>query len=415
MKPKYILLIAILISVFLISIWIGNANIYLIILINLLILLFLILKNYNWGLIIVLIFHWLLYFLVLLFHKYINVLPGSGNDDIRFEQLSLGYYYHIAFGTEINVFQSSTAYSKLLAFFYYLGSPHELLPGILNITIHTIVLILLYKICILVFKNKKVGLLSIILFTIYPLTLVNTVISLREIYIILFILLFTFSILKYHQKRNWLYILLSILSICCGSIFHVGIIGLILFLAVYFLIFSKQQFSFKILIFILLIILFFAFIITTENTKVQSILNDDDKTISEQNITPTSRADYIMPGESDGIVKNIKQELFFVLKPLPWEIRTISDVVGLTNLLFIWISIFLGIKLYVKSKNENILIILLIVVISYFVFALGTYNYGSALRHRDKSSMLLFMFICQYYAVYKKGDDNNHLQYTKKK
>ncbi|RIL87796.1 hypothetical protein BUY80_16115, partial [Staphylococcus equorum] len=221
--------------------------------------------------------------------------------------------------------------------------------------------------------------------------LVNTVISLREIYIILFILLFTFSILKYHQKRNWLYILLSILSICCGSIFHVGIIGLILFLAVYFLIFSKQQFSFKILIFILLIISFFAFIITTENTKVQSILNDDDKTISEQNITPTSRADYIMPGESDGIVKNIKQELFFVLKPLPWEIRTISDVVGLTNLLFIWISIFLGIKLYVKSKNENILIILLIVVISYFVFALGTYNYGSALRHRDKSSMLLFM------------------------
>ena len=53
--------------------------------------------------------------------------------------------------------------------------------------------------------------------------------------------------------------------------------------------------------------------------------------------------------------------------------------------------------LYRHTKNEKIIIICLIVLVSYLVFALGTYNYGSALRHRDKTSLLLLMFISQYY------------------
>lgn len=414
MKYKYSLLIVILLIIYGINIFKGSTNIYLIVLSNILILLFLIVRKYNFILILIIIFQWLTYVLFLIIHRYYFILPGSGNDDLRFEKLSLNYYYHLAFGAEVNVFQSSTVYSKILAFFYYLGTPNDLIPGILNITMHTIALIFLYKICLLVLKSNKVALISVLLFTIYPLTLVNTVITLREIYVILFILIFTYSILKYHEQKKLIYIFISIIAILCGSVFHIGLIGLLLFLAIYFLIFSKVKFNLKIIIFILFIVVFFVFITSTENTKIQSILNGDENVTTQNDIQSSSRADYMIASESGGIVNKFKQEIFFVLKPFPWEIRNISDVVGFGNVLFILLSFLIGLKLYLKSGNEKILIILLIVGMTYFVFALGTYNYGSALRHRDKSSMLLLMFACQYFIIHEKRDVNEYLQNTKK-
>lgn len=414
MKYKYLLLIVILMIIYGVNIFKGYTNVYLLVLLNVLILLFLIVKKYNFTFILIMIFQWLLYLLVLIIHKYYFTLPGSGNDDLRFEKLSLNYYYHLAFGADVNVFQSSTIYSKILAFFYFLGSPNELIPGILNITVHTIALIFLYKIYLLVLKSNKVALISVLLFTIYPLTLVNTVITLREIYVILFILIFTYSILKYHEQKKWIYIFISIIAILCGSVFHIGLIGLFLFLAIYFLIFSKMQFNFKIIIFITFMMIFFVFITTTENTKIQSILNEDENTTTQNDISSSSRADYMIAKQSGGFLNKIKQEVYFVLKPFPWEIRNLSDVIGFGNVLLILLSFFIGVKLYLKDRDEKILIVLLIVAITYFVFALGTYNYGSALRHRDKSSMLLLMFACQCFIIREKRDVNEYLQNTKK-
>lgn len=397
MKYRYLLMIVILISTYAISIFDYNSSIYLLILINIFILLFLLVNKYNFIFIFIWLFQWLIYFLALITHRYFFVLPGSGNDDIRFEKLSLNYYYHLAFGTEANIFQSSTFYSKILALFYYLGSPNELLPGLLNITIHSVALILLYKIVFLVFKEKKTAIVSTFLFTIYPLTLFNTVITLREIYVILSILLFTYSILKYHEHKKIRYIIVSLLSIAFGSMFHVGIVGLLLFLAAYFLLISRIRFNLKIIIFTTFTILFFTFITTTDNPKIKSIISEEENTVSQENLNSTSRADYLTPNESNGIINKFKQEIYFAFKPFPWEIRTFSDVIGFSNILFIWFSFYLGIRLYLKDRNENILIVLIIFAVMNFVFALGTYNYGSALRHRDKSSLLLIMFICHYY------------------
>ena len=117
----------------------------------------------------------------------------------------------------------------------------------------------------------------------------------------------------------------------------------------------------------------------------------------EVNEMAGSRADYISPAERGGLSTKVKQEVFFAFKPFPWEVRTASDMIGFINILLIVISFILGIKIYRKTKNQKVLIILIIVALSFMVFALGTYNYGSALRHRDKTSLLLIMFICQYY------------------
>lgn len=361
---------------------------------------YLLISKLNIKLFLLIIIQWLIYLTALITHKYFIELPGSGNDDVRFEKLAIGYYNHLALNMNVNVFQSSTAYSKLLSFVYFLGKPFEILPGLINITVHTICVILLYKIVVNVFGNEKVAIISSYLFVLYPLTLINTVITLREIYVILFVLIFTLAILKYHDSKRILYLFISILAIVLGSIFHVGMVGLLAVLGVYFCLFSKQNFLFKSIVVIVSLLALLLFITKTDNTKIQNSIGTGET--MEVNEMAGSRADYISPAERGGLSTKVKQEVFFAFKPFPWEVRTASDMIEFINILLIVISFILGIKIYRKTKNQKVLIILIIVALSFMVFALGTYNYGSALRHRDKTSLLLIMFICQYYFGRKK-------------
>lgn len=397
---KELLLIIPLILLFALALWYGWFNIFLIVIINLLILMYLLISKLNIKLFLLIIIQWLIYLTALITHKYFIELPGSGNDDVRFEKLAIGYYNHLALNMNVNVFQSSTAYSKLLSFVYFLGKPFEILPGLINITVHTICVILLYKIVVNVFGNEKVAIISSYLFVLYPLTLINTVITLREIYVILFVLIFTLAILKYHDSKRILYLFISILAIVLGSIFHVGMVGLLAVLGVYFCLFSKQNFLFKSIVVIVSLLALLLFITKTDNTKIQNSIGTGET--MEVNEMAGSRADYISPAERGGLSTKVKQEVFFAFKPFPWEVRTASDMIGFINILLIVISFILGIKIYRKTKNQKVLIILIIVALSFMVFALGTYNYGSALRHRDKTSLLLIMFICQYYFGRKK-------------
>ncbi|WP_251518617.1 glycosyltransferase family 39 protein [Staphylococcus sp. HKU1] len=272
MKYKKEILLILSIILFCIALIFGYLNLFVIIALNLMILIYLLLKRLDTRLIIIIVIQWVMYISALVVHKYVIPLPGSGNDDLRFERLALGYYNHLAYNMNVNVFQSSTAYSKFLSFFYYMGKPFEILPGFLNITVHTLCIILLYEIVMKVFKNKKVAIVTSFLFTIYPLTMINTVITLREVYVILFVLTFTLSILHFHEKNQLRYLISSLISILLGSVFHIGIIGLFIFIGIYFCFFSKQNIFIKAIILLMSVAMLFFFILNSDDSKIQTSL-----------------------------------------------------------------------------------------------------------------------------------------------
>lgn len=399
---KYIFIILTCIMTFLLALTtiVGYGNIYLIFLINVAMFIYLFKMQYNWKLILIIFLQWLIYLIFLIIHVYFIKLPGSGSDDLRFEQLGLNYYYHMAFGTSVNLFQDSTTYPKIIGLFYLLGIPNKIIPGLINITVHTVTTILLYKINLYLFKNEKIALISSFLYTIYPLTMLSTVITLREVFIILFILLFTLNLLKYHETKNIINIFFAIISILLGSLFHIGVIGLVLCLIGYYLIYTQSPLLLKVILTLLMIVGFISFILNSNNSKIESKIDKNEQV--QQLDDTTSRADYISKNQSNSILVNLEQEIYFIIKPLPWEIRTGSDIVGFGNIVFIIFSIYCAIKIYNNSYNEKIIIIMLTVLSLYLTFALGTYNYGTALRHRDKSSMLLIIFIVYYFSIYKK-------------
>lgn len=341
---------------------------------------------------------WVLYVIFLIIHQYVHVLPGSGNDDLRFEKLASNYYYHYLFSTNVDLFQNSRTYSQFLALLYFLGQPHVLIPGLVNITVHTITVILLYKINMLVLNKSSISLITVTLYTLYPIYIFTTVITLREMFIIMFIMLFLYALLKLHLTKKIIYFFISISALIVGAIFHIGLLGLLLVLACYFVIASNIHLYLRVILSILFISSFIIFIFTSNDAKVQNTINTDDHTKA---LDLNSRADYISVNEANGLQTKVKQITFFLLKPFPWEVRTLADVIGLFDICVVLLATILALRLYKKTKNKCILIVLITVYGMFFTFAIGTYNYGTALRHRDKVTMLLTMFI-NYYIFYKR-------------
>lgn len=188
MRFKLLIMTLVLLVILLLSFWQGYGNIFVLIILNLFVLTYMLVKRFDSKLIILVCVQWILYVIFLIIHQYINILPGSGNDDLRFEKLADNYYYHYLFSITVDLFQNSRAYSQFIAMIYYLGKPHILIPGLVNISVHTITVILLYKICMNVFNNNKVALITTILYTVYPIYIFTTVITLREMFIIMFIM-----------------------------------------------------------------------------------------------------------------------------------------------------------------------------------------------------------------------------------
>ncbi|MDU9418023.1 hypothetical protein RCL10_05695 [Staphylococcus lloydii] len=355
-------------------------------------------KKYDVKLIILVCMQWILYVVFLIIHQYVHVLPGSGNDDLRFEKLASNYYYHYLFSTNVDLFQNSRAYSQFLAMLYFLGRPHVLIPGLVNITVHTITVILFYKICMHVLNNSRVSIITVTLYTLYPIYIFTTVITLREMFIIMFIMLFLYALLKLHLTKNIMYFFICLSALIVGSVFHIGLLGLFIVLACYFIMASNLQLPFRVMLSILFISSFIIFIANTNDAKVQNTINTEDHTKA---LDLNSRADYLSVNESNGLQTKLKQITFFLLKPFPWEVRTFADVIGLFDICIILLATFLALRLYKKTKNKRILIVLITVYGMFFTFAIGTYNYGTALRHRDKEAMVLTMFI-NYYIFYKR-------------
>ncbi|MCD8914588.1 glycosyltransferase family 39 protein [Staphylococcus simulans] len=375
---------------------------YVLFLINIAILFVVLMKKDSGKLTFIIFLQWLMYLPLLLVHKFITPMVGSGDDDLRFEILAKAFYRNYIYGTGVNAFQDSTTYPKFLAFFYTLGKDHVLTAGLINITVHSIIIVLIYSVYILVFNTRKGASLTALLFTLYPLTMINTVLTLRELIIMLFIMLFTYFLLQYHSSKAFIYLICALISAGIGSLFHIGLIALFVATGIYFLVFSNLSVFSKFLIGGISMLLVVGFVFTTSNSKITSTLGSGETQPTEE-IKPAARADYITPQESAGLSSKVKQIFYFSTKPFPWEVRNISDITGFFNIVLILISFIWAILIYRTTKNKKVLLIVMIVLVSYCLFAFGTYNYGTALRHRDKFSVLLMMFI-SYYLINRKKE-----------
>ena len=92
------------------------------------------------------------------------------------------------------------------------------------------------------------------------------------------------------------------------------------------------------------------------------------------------------------LIYTLPRIVFFLFSPFPWHWRGLSDIIAFcfNSVFYLW-TVYSACK-YLRSKetgNRSLLIALvLIALVTVFVFAWGTSNTGTAVRHRDKMVIL---------------------------
>lgn len=92
------------------------------------------------------------------------------------------------------------------------------------------------------------------------------------------------------------------------------------------------------------------------------------------------------------IVFTIPRMFYFIFSPLPWNWRSISDIIAFTFSSMFYLIVLVDTFRYIRlsnSERKKIVISLLIVALcTMFVFGWGVTNAGTATRHRDKMVIL---------------------------
>jgi hypothetical protein len=349
------------------------------------------------------------------YNTQVKMLSFAANDALRFQQKAEDYFYNSdlhslpSIGSEFYSYLLSIVY-KLTDLSWFTGQQISVLFFILTLQV---ILKIKNKLNI---KNKKIGLITVTIFSFSPVSIIYSSLTMREIYQI-FLLMCIFSLLidfldKYMIRK---YILIIICSIMLG-LFHNGLMPYVFILIVIVsLTYVKiiQSLFLKYFLYIVFAVtcttlLWFLKDSTSAFTALTSgqvfeYLNNYREAANE------SRATYTVPTFDLGIIGVIVNLplyfLFYMLTPFPWDISSIFDVYAFVETIFrlmlFWNIFYL--LTYIKkedSKNKSIYIIVILVIILELLWALGTKNWGTALRHHlVVSPITILLGVYGYYRI----------------
>lgn len=280
--------------------------------------------------------------------------------------------------------------------------------GGINIILHMLINLEVYKFLKKIDLNKKniIILTSVSLF--FPLSLILHSGILREAIVIYSLILSLRYFFEYVENNKIMSFIKIFIVLSIGSLFHSAIIFGGVGYIYYFFQYSKQSKWKKIMIIILFLIL-----LLLNNELFFSKIGYDSKTILsriKEQADRDSGSDYTKNMQINNIIdffKYIPQKvLYFLYSPFPWQLNKVTYIFSfMFNTLFYYyysLVIIKNLKTIKKLPNKEKIIIRTLLIslgIIVLVFAMGTHNIGTAMRHRSKF-LVYFLLI---YGILKRG------------
>jgi hypothetical protein len=250
-------------------------------------------------------------------------------------------------------------------------------------------------------SNKKLSQTISLLFMAWPMEIIYSISYHREMPIQCFLIISFYNFVKYikHKQKNNL--VKALIFSVLGSILHAGMIGVFctyVFIAVQMN--RKKKINlfnpFKIFIFILVVFIFINSPIGNSMTRKFSGVDSVDSVVertSSQRVRGNTAYVTSNPGNLIQLFMHTPYRMtMFALAPVPWQVYDAATATAflLDSLFRLWIvhKLFKYFRRYKPKDNEQKIIKLtafLIIMLSYFIFAWGTFTYGTAMRHRAKT------------------------------
>lgn len=346
-----------------------------------------------------------------------SLLYGQGRDDIGFIQQAMGLYQY-GFG-----YYPFNAYPYFVAVLFNIFGPYELIGRFVNILFSVFSALVLYKILKLLEIRANICIRVSAFFLFMPWSLFLSSRMLREAMPTFFVVCSVYYFIRWMKNGSFRLFCISVLFVAIGMLFHSGVVGIAVgYLIVYtFYDHQLEKFQFNLKSFLLsicVLILAVGIVIFAGDTPLFwkfGLVNSEDSLqhFSQNWSNNTAGTAYLqwLPVYTDpvGMIwQSPIRAFYFIFSPLPWDIRRFQDIVVLvldSSIYMYGCYLFLKYKGKMTGEGRAALWALMVsFMITTFIYGLGTFDYGTAIRHRAKFMSLLFIIM----AVIKNNFSQTH-------
>ena len=346
-------------------------------------------------------------FLVAIWNGFYGPSIGAEGDALVFHEIAVEVSRFGVFDTKFNI---GWLYSYFLGTIYYFTTLNSLFLGsLLSCIAWLISALFLNKSIKVLGVQKKYRDLALLAYALIPSSILFTSVTLREVYQLLFVNILIFSSLMILVRKNHkFWFLLMFAAIGMGAL-HFGLVLYAMLgalLTIYFTSIKRNRIlSVELIIFYIPSVAILAYIGITFGLELVPFEFERGLAGAVQAYQSghnEARAMYTLKPEIDGLVGLIifmPVSLFqYLLEPMPWKIATPLDLALFIENIFRVALIFFSLrtfsKLNVVLKTPVFFLITMFMALE-MLWALGTVNWGSAVRHHIPAmGILVIIGIC---------------------
>lgn len=346
-------------------------------------------KSKNKAIFMILTFGLLIRLAALWYDQSVALLPFNTGDSYKFHELAVETAEALP---DVLLEHFTGFYSQVLGVVYYFFGPYRFFGQYLNVAFVVLAATKLIDIAELLKLKDKNIILMIFLWLFMPIPFLMGYALIREGSMYYLIVLGVYHFLKWFEKYNPIYIVLTILPIYIASLYHEGALYILPAMIYAFLFYDKKKekinFNFINIMFLIVAVIG-AIIIVTQNA---------DSFIDKTNAETGGGSTYLAALEINNPIEFIMyapiKGFYLLYSPMPWLIRG-----GLDILTFVFDTCLWGYATYNILRNFRKIdtkykMLFLAIFVAGMVYGMGTHNTGTAMRHRNKfMSLMLISYI----------------------
>ena len=300
--------------------------------------------------------------------------------------------------------------SRIISIFYMIFGESIMMAKCISLSLGITSVYMVYILGSELWNNRS-GTKAAWLAALFPSLILYSAITLREAYVVFFLLTSLISIVRYYRTKSFIYLILSIIGFYISSLFHgPTILGLFIFL--FFLIFDilKQQYykfrklKLNYISLLLLIIFVLPFVgFYTGYIKI-SYLGNFEKLADFEYLTYRANTGFhgitsypywlTLNNINEIIPKTFIKIFYFLYSPFIWDIKQTSHLVGFFDgTLYIILTCYLLYNWRNIWSNPIARIFLAMFILYIVVYGFGLGNSGTAFRHRSKFIVILILLV----------------------
>lgn len=287
-------------------------------------------------------------------------------------------------------------FSKPAALMFLLAGPHRVIVQFTNVLLGTSTPVLLARTLSMFRVRERTVNIVVGVMALMPIGAVLQSIFLREAAVGFFVAVSVYGFALYLTKGSIPGILLALGGLAAGSYFHAGVIGMAIGYLVAILLYDWQTGRLNLSLNRLVIAVpitgvFSALLIVFSDQFLGKFSNVE----SVDDIVDTAARSVGGSAYSDGgggfSSQVFSRMLNFIGSPFPWQWRGLEDIVAFTLDASIFIALTVLVVMGLRSSPSRMKSLLAVFTVTLvgalFLFAVGTGNAGTAMRHRQKIIM----------------------------